>query len=58
MSTASAVLRRLRCHDYPVVFLGTYVYRFGGIETVVLLSFHFNHDFGTYVYRFGGIETI
>ena len=55
MSTASAVLRRVNSLSNNFKH-GTYVYCFGGIETLtsssVILSV-----LGTYVYCFGGIET-
>ena len=55
MSTASAVLRRYEVSVAPKEY-GTYVYRFGGIETFQPPLSRLQ-PFGTYVYRFGGIET-
>ena len=39
MSTASAVLRLARIKFIVSIILGTYVYRFGGIETLSFLNF-------------------
>ena len=56
MSTASAVLRQVLIVSIFFFFFGTYVYRFGGIETSRVKE-DGPTGCGTYVYRFGGIET-
>ncbi len=57
MSTASAVLRRTFSELRITVIVGTYVYRFGGIETMNCIH-KASKLIGTYVYCFGGIETL
>ena len=56
MSTASAVLRPIQRGGAGSHPCGTYVYCFGGIETLSPFSIR-EGSLGTYVYCFGGIET-